>query len=435
MKTRYFFIFAASLLATSPLYSAETETPATVDNPSAEPAEAVMTAESVAAQPVEAVAVTTQEVAVLPVATPAPQAVAAQPEPEKKKFKVEPSGRILFDGATYITRDKTFATGVAIPDVRIGAKMTYGMFTAKIDIGYQYGKVNLKDIFVQMDFNPSMLLRIGSFIHQFGLQSATSSSMKESFEEPSSNEIFNFGRQLGAMFIYDKGQYFGTASVHAEGSEPMTMTANQLKRMRFGFMTRQLWRPFTAPGRILQVGISGAYDNPDADNNMSLNGNFPTRVNKVSAVGMTVANVKHEYRLTPELLAAYGPVALETQYYWLHATRRDKSQPGFTGYGAYGLVRALALGGDYNYSHADGGLATPNPKSLEFVLMYNYSNLCDAEADVFGGRINTISFNANYYINKYMLVRLGYNFSHVWDRRDYAPVNLGVFQVRFQVKF
>ncbi len=356
--------------------------------------------------------------------------------PEKKnKFVIAPTGRILLDGAVYISHDKEFVDGVGVPDIRAGVKMQYGMWQAKVDIGYSYNKLGLKDVFVQANFNPAMLLRVGYFIHQFGLQSATSSSMKISMEEPTSNEVFNYPRQLGAMFVYDKGQYLGTASVHTEGDAAMKNTSNVMGKMRFGFLTRQVWRPYTGQdGIMLQVGVSGAYDNPNADNILTLSGNFPTRVAKIQAIGIELPETRHIYRVTPELLAGYGPVALETQYYWLHADRRGDVN-GYSAYGAYALLRGLILGGDYKYSHADGGLSTPSARSLEMVLGYNYTNLNDSKCGVRGGRINDVSATLNWYLNKYMIWRLRYSYTHTWGREGYNPENLGSFQTRFQIIF
>ncbi|MDE6057788.1 MAG: hypothetical protein K2F93_07210, partial [Muribaculaceae bacterium] len=71
----------------------------------------------------------------------------------KPKLEFKPTGRVLMDGAFYIGGNKgveegtdtRFVDGVAIPDVRLGAKFTYGKWKAKIDVGFSYGKVGLKD--------------------------------------------------------------------------------------------------------------------------------------------------------------------------------------------------------------------------------------------------------------------------------------------------
>ncbi|MCM1319620.1 MAG: OprO/OprP family phosphate-selective porin [Muribaculaceae bacterium] len=374
--------------------------------------------------------------------TTAPEA-ASQSEP---KFKVTPTGRILMDGAVYTSNEKElFPAGVGVPDARLGVKASYGKWSAKVDIGFGYGKVSLKDIFIQHTFNANNLLKFGYFIQQFGLQSATSSSMKISMEEPLVNEALNNPRVLGAMYVFDKGQYFATASLYAE-SKAMTFNSNQMRKTGYGGMSRLVWRPLMGGaqygGNMAQVGISfqagspqfnGDTSNPD-NHVYTISSNFPTRVAKVQAVGATVYDVNSMFKFTPELLLAHGPVALEAQYYYMQLHRKY-DLPTYKAWGAYGLLRCLAIGGDYQYSHADGGIATPAPKSLEFVLGYNYINTSAKKAGIYGGRANDVSLTANWYINKYMIWRLRASYTHRWDKQGDPDINLGVLQTRFQIIF
>ena len=58
---------------------------------------------------------------------------------------------------------------------------------------------------MQYSFNQSNLLRLGYFVHQFGLNAATSSSMKPAMEAPVSDTYFAAtGRNLGLMYVLDK---------------------------------------------------------------------------------------------------------------------------------------------------------------------------------------------------------------------------------------
>lgn len=364
-------------------------------------------------------------------------AAAAEPD---NVVVIQPTGRILLDGAIYATNDDEFKAGVAIPDFRAGVKFRYGKWKAKVDVGYAYGKVGMKDVFMEYDFTPNFLIRMGSFIHQFGLQSATSSSMKVSMEEPTSNEAFNFSRMLGAMAVYDKGDFFGTLSLNVE-SGAMNYRANDMGKQGWGGLTRLVWRPLHDNGSVVQVGFSFAGQsapyNADKELNhrsVTLGSNFPTRVNRVSAVGALVTDASNTIRFTPELLLNYGRVALETQYYFLQANRHN-DLPAYKAWGAYGMIRGLAIGDTYKYSHADAGLATPSPKSLELVLLYNYTNMSCKDAGIFGGRMNDISLTANWYINKFMIWRVRAGYSHRFDRAGMPDVNLGAFQTRLQVIF
>ena len=76
----------------------------------------------------------------------------AQDEP---KLEVKPTARILFDAA-YINADHQeddLKSGVGVPDIRVGLGFTYGQWKGKIDMGYAYGKVNMKDVWMQYTFD------------------------------------------------------------------------------------------------------------------------------------------------------------------------------------------------------------------------------------------------------------------------------------------
>ena len=83
----------------------------------------------------------------------------------------------------------------------------------------------------------------------------------------------------------------------------------------------------------------------------------------------------------------------------------------------------------------DAGLATPKKGSLECVLSYNYTSLTDASAGIYGGRLNDLSCTFNYYINKYMIARLHYSYTHTWDRAGVGSMTLNGFMARLQIIF
>lgn len=355
-------------------------------------------------------------------------------------LKVTPTGRILMDAGMYNSSNENFVDGVAIPDLRAGVKATYGKYKVKVDVGYAYGKVSLKDAFVERRFSKSSLLRVGNFVHQFGLQSATSSSMKVTMEEPASNEAFFNSRLLGAMFVYDKEAFFGTASAHVE-SEAIKRQSNELGSTAYGAMSRLVYRPLREDGAIFQIGLSGAYEKPrfNADaalnhSSFSLGSNFPTRIAKVKAIGATITDAEGLFKFTPEIAAAYGPMALETQYYYLQIDRKNQL-PSYKASGAYVTLRGLILGGNYKHSYSDCGFATPGAGSLECVLGYNYTDMSCVKSDIRGGRLNDVSFTVNYYLNKCMIWRLRYSYTDVKNREGFENQNMSGLQTRFQIIF
>ena len=72
----------------------------------------------------------------------------------------------------------------------------------------------------------------------------------------------------------------------------------------------------------------------------------------------------------------------------------------YTGKGVYSQIGCL-LGGDkqYRYDRVNGWVANPNPKNIEIVFRYNYTDLDDGKAGIYGGRAQDITFGANYFFN------------------------------------
>lgn len=360
---------------------------------------------------------------------------------EENKLKVNPTGRILMDGGMFQSKSDNFVNGVAIPDVRVGVKASYGKYKAKVDVGYAYGKVSLKDIFVERQMTSHSLLRVGNFVHQFGLQSSTSSSMKITMEEPASNEAFFNSRLIGAMYIFDKDAFFGIASVHAENEALKKKASSMGGKMGYGAMSRLVYRPLRAEGLLFQAGISGAYESPRYNSDEKLNhssfvlgANFPTRINEVRALNAVVSDANYILKFTPEILVGVGPIALESQYYYLYANRK-KGFDNYNASGAYGLLRAMVIGGSYKHSHSDCGIETPGPGSLECVLGYNYTDMCDSKANILGGKLNDVSFTVNYYINKYMIWRFRYSYTKATNRYEQEDQKVNAFQTRLQIIF
>ncbi len=370
------------------------------------------------------------------------------PEPEKSKIHIAPMGRVLLDGALYASPQKDlFPDGATISDVRLGMKMNYEKWSAVINIGYAYNKVGIVDSYMRYDFNEKNNLRAGCFIHQYGLQSSTSSSMKVTSEEPITNVIFTDSRLIGVMYTHSQQKFYAAASAFVEpDAVDVFLAPNQFTREGYGLRTRLVARPVVKEGLILQAGISGGFSTPqrnyrqvngdeaiDLHNAFRFKANFPTRVARVTAVDQTVDEAHNLWKFSPELLLSYGPVALESQYYFQQVNRRDL--PAYQAHGAYAIVRGLFTGGNYGYQPGTADLATPGKGSFEGVLSYNYVNLSDRSAGIFGGRINNFGVTLNYYINKYFVARLHYSYTHTWDRANVSPMTLNGFMARLQVIF
>lgn len=365
---------------------------------------------------------------------------AAAANAQENKLVVKPSGRILMDAAFLNSSNKAVdeqcVDGVNVPDIRIGMKVSYGKWEGKADIGYARGSVSPKDIFIQYNFNKQNFLRGGYFVHQFGYQSATSSSFKVSMEEPETHSAFGVGgRLVGLMYEHSDDKFMGTASVYTDAQSFKKQT-NQTGYQGTGFLTRLVYHPLIEKGNLFHVGIGLNYElAAENRSNMEFKAPYPVRVAGINAIGAKITDAKNDFKFSGELMAAKGHVGIEGQYIFMNVDRKGDAK-SYNAWGAYGNLRFL-LNNEYEYVKNDAGIATPAPKSWELVAAYNYTDMNDAKAGFHGGKLSDWALTMNYYINKYMIWRVSGHIVRAGES-DYSGFNKNTFRVietRLQFKF
>lgn len=365
---------------------------------------------------------------------------AAAANAQENKLVVKPSGRILMDAAFLNSSNKAVdeqcVDGVNIPDIRIGMKVSYGKWEGKADIGYARGSVSPKDIFIQYNFNKQNFLRGGYFVHQFGYQSATSSSFKVSMEEPETHSAFGVGgRLVGLMYEHSDDKFMGTGSVYTDAQSFKKQT-NQTGYQGTGLLTRLVYHPLIEKGNLFHVGIGLNYElAAENRSNMEFKAPYPVRVAGINAIGAKITDAKNDFKFSGELMAAKGHVGIEGQYIFMNVDRKGDAK-SYNAWGAYGNLRFL-LNNEYEYVKNDAGIATPAPKSWELVAAYNYTDMNDAKAGFHGGKLSDWALTMNYYINKYMIWRVSGHIVRAGES-DYSGFNKNTFRVietRIQFKF
>ena len=365
---------------------------------------------------------------------------AAAANAQENKLVVKPSGRILMDAAFLSSSNKAVdeqcVDGVNVPDIRIGMKVSYGKWEGKADIGYARGSVSPKDIFIQYNFNKENFLRGGYFVHQFGYQSATSSSFKVSMEEPETHSAFGVGgRLVGLMYEHSDDKFMGTGSIYTDAQSFKKQT-NQTGYQGTGLLTRLVYHPLIEKGNLFHVGIGLNYElAAENRSNMEFKAPYPVRVAGINAIGAKITDAKSDFKFSGEVMAAKGHVGIEGQYIFMNVDRKGDAK-SYNAWGAYGNLRFL-LNNEYEYVKNDAGIATPAPKSWELVAAYNYTDMNDAKAGFHGGKLSDWALTMNYYINKYMIWRVSGHIVRAGES-DYSGFNKNTFRVietRLQFKF
>lgn len=368
-------------------------------------------------------------------------------EDNNDKFKVSPMGRVLIDGALYASPQKyMFKDGMAIPEARLGAKMSYGKWSSWIDVGFAYGKIGLRNMWIQYDFNPNNSLRVGNFLQPFGYQAPVTSNNKPTFEQPLASALFTPGLQLGLMYTFQNADFYSASAFHVESSAlTNVMNYPMFNQQGYTLLTRNVWRNKGAvlkDNPILQAGLSLGFSSPDRrlvndldiHDGFTISATYPTKVSSETAVSATIGNARNKFKLSPELVLAYKRIGLESQYFFQTISRKNGLK-AYNSQGVYVTLRGILIGGDYTYDSAIAQLVNPKKHALEFVADYNYASLSDPSAGIFGGRANSFNATLNYYFNAYITARLNYSYTHTWERDGFIPTTQNAFQLRLMVLF
>lgn len=370
--------------------------------------------------------------------------IKAQDEP---KFKVTPNGRVLIDGALYASPEKyLFKDGMAIPEARLGVRMWYGKWSSWIDVGFAYGKIGLRNMWIQYDFNSHHNLRVGNFLQPFGYQSPTTANNKPTFEQPLVSAVFTPGLQLGLMYTFQNPSFYSATSFHVESSA-LTNVMNYplFNQQGYSLLTRFVWRNKNSVENskpILNFGLSLGFSTPDRHlvneedihDGFTNSAYFPTKVSSQTAVSAVVGDAKNRFKLSPEAVVAFRKIALESQYFF-QTIARNHHLKTYNAQGAYVTLRGMILGGDYSYDATIAQLINPKKNALELVADYNYLTLSDSRAGILGGRANSFNATLNYYFNAYITARLNYSYTYVWQREGVNPITQNAFQLRLMVLF
>lgn len=357
-------------------------------------------------------------------------------------IKITPMGRVYFDGAAFLEDETDLSNGVVMSDVRLGLKAKYKNFDMKVDLGFAGGKVGYKDIFLQYNLNKTSYVRGGHFAEPFGIDHMESSANIKFITANASSFAFSPGRKLGVEYIgWNKYMWVGIGAF-ADGD---SMTGSVEGDDGYAATGRLVFNPLQQNGKIFHIGLAGSYRKADA-NGFDTDGvqkakvigygsSLITNIDKRKFINASISNADFQAKYAVELIGAYGPLHLQAEYFHSNVERKD-DLPAYKASGAYAQIGFLAIGGNYTYSASWARLGTPSPKSLEFALRYNYTDLDNKNSGIKGGRMSDWTFAANYYLNKYIMFRLDYsNVSLGRTNPLAAGENINVIQGRLQVVF
>lgn len=372
----------------------------------------------------------------------------ASPVAAQDVLQVAPIGRVHLDGAVYLPSGKSFNDGMSISEVRAGAIARYQDWLARIEVGYSYGKIGMKDVYMQKNINQSNSMRFGYFIPQFGIRGGGSSSLKPSMIPQVSESFFRtMTRKIGAAYTYNDNDAYVSGSAFV-GGRSMTLNSTEQGKVSVGGAVRSVWHPVIENGDVAHLGVTAFYETASHTQAKDESGeevvspgfrtysaSFPTNVASVPMLSAPIKDAVGDWKFEGEAVLATGCFALETQGTYMIVPRH--SAAAYKAMGGFGSLRVLLVGDDeYSYSKSDASLATPSAGTLELVASADVTDAGTKENAVMnGGLSRDYSLTLNYYINRYMAARLRWSLTDVKESPVAPRDMINIVQARLQFVF
>lgn len=356
-----------------------------------------------------------------------------------------PTTRIYVDGAAFIQDESDLSNGVTIPDVRLGFKVNYRQWSAKVDVGFGKGKISAKEIFLQYNLKKNSYIRVGHYPEPFSIDRMESSGNLKFMTMNTSSNIFSPNYKLGLEYVGWNNTIWFAGGIFGDGD---SMANSKEGDDGYSATSRFVFTPSRKEGAIFHLGIAGSFKKADANGrsnadgvledhsrNIGYSSSLLSNVETIKPLSALVPNANYQVKYAIELMGALGPVYLQTEYFHSNVRRYDDA-PTYQALGTYGQVGVLVTGGEYNYSSSWARMNKPGPKSLELVARFNYTCLDDKHSGINGGTMRDWSLAVNYYLNKFVMLRLNYSYMNMGN---YNPVlageNVHSIQGRVQVVF
>ncbi len=359
---------------------------------------------------------------------------AAAQEPLFDKPECKLTGRMLMDGGIFLENDNHLGNGTEFNDLRVGVKASYRQWDMKVEIGYTGNKVSIKDAFATYT-SGNHIIQVGQFYEPFTMDMLCSTFELRFHQSPGAVLAMTNSRRLGVAYTYNTQHYYACGGFFTDND------INNLKNTSQGYAIdgRLVYRPMNRAGKLLHLGVAAVYRTPDSA--LSDDDNINTFIYKSPGVSTIdnrnqiyaeVSNSRYQFKLGTELLIYYRKFFLQSEYIRTQV-RRQEGLTAYTGQGGYVQCSWLLIGDEYAYDASLACPARPVGRALELCGRFNTVDMNDRKADIRGGAQKDISLGLNYYINKYIGVKVNYSYvmpgSHI---KEISDKNFGVLQARFQ---
>lgn len=338
-------------------------------------------------------------------------------ESKDKKYKFWFDNRVYFDGGYFFDKNtyNPIGNGVTIRRARVAMKVAmHKNWYGEIDFDFSGSATEIKDAYIKYtndarNFN----VKAGQFREGFSMETTTTSRYI-TFIERSLMSKFSPSRHLGlqANYMTEKFLFVGGVHFNSQGDfeeVQFSKDANKDNGADEGYSLtgRVVFRPIIDKEKVLHIGLAGSYRTPKTHLEVPNSYRFSTRsisnVNRKKYLDTDdILNVASNTLFNVELAGAYKNIMFQSEYTSNNISRKT----GFENVnlnGFYAQTGILLTGGKYNYNRNEGEFTQVSRGSkkgeLEAAFRFDFIDLNDENASIYGGSANGYTFGLNYHVN------------------------------------
>ncbi|MDL2251739.1 hypothetical protein LJC12_02700 [Odoribacter sp. OttesenSCG-928-J03] len=324
-------------------------------------------------------------------------------------FEWRITGRAMFDGGVFFSDKTSLGNGLVFTDGRIGITTRFlKNWEGKIEYGYSGGKMGIRDVYIAYNRGNSRL-QAGHFFEPFGIEGRMGSADYRLMNAAPTASTFMERRKIGVAYSYDVKPFTLVAGFYSDADIDNIKDDNEGYSIAGKFSIR----PVYEEDRLMHVAASFRFSEHDQTERGEYiyKGGVPTSVlssSKNQFVKATITDMINQWKFGIDMIMIYKNTYLQAEYSAVNANRKASVENYFAD-GFYAQLGVLLLGNKkYNYNSRQAWVTNPAAKNLELLVRYNRTDLNDKDSEIMGGKLQDITFGVNYFINKYVAVRLNY---------------------------
>ncbi len=356
---------------------------------------------------------------------------------EGNDFEWRISGRAMFDGGLFFSDKTDLGNGMTFADGRIGVTARFLQnWDGKVEFGYSAGRMSIRDVFVGYNEGHSRL-QVGHFYEPFGIEGRIGTADYRLMNGATTAILLGDKRKLGVAYSYTAPACTAAAGFFSDTD----VDNSQAEDEGYTLAGKFTYRPLFSEDRVVHLGLSGRFsEHGKSERDLyTRQGGVPTNVLNSMAnqfLNVAVSDLVNQWKWGADLIWVRNGLYLQGEYNQV-LINRTFSLKNYAAQGAYVQAGILLLGDRrYPYSPAQGWVSNPGAGNLELLLRYNVTDLNDEAADIRGGKLQDVTFGANYFINRYVAVRLNYVHASVDENGFYGVgESFDYVQARLQLNF